>query len=102
MLNPWRRPLVAIAVAALFLTGCVVYPRNIEYYDGDCDIVAKKMILESSAGSGAVVNCSNRECLAVVLGVTAASLIVAGSIVIVGNTVHWLEKQGRCISKSRD
>ena len=28
--------------------------------------------------------------------VGAASFIVSGSIVVVGNTVHWIEKKGKC------
>ena len=38
----------------------------------------------------------NDECLLVALGVASTSYIVSGSIVVVGNTVHWIEKQGRC------
>jgi len=30
------------------------------------------------------------------IAVTAGSLIVSGSIVVAGNTVHWIEKQGKC------
>ena len=29
--------------------------------------------------------------------VTAASVVVSGSIAIVANTVYWIERQGRCI-----
>jgi hypothetical protein len=34
--------------------------------------------------------------LAVGLVIPAGSFVVSGSIVIVGNTLHWLEYQGRC------
>ena len=30
----------------------------------------------------------------------AASAIVSGSIVIVGNVVYWFEKQGRCLRET--
>lgn len=33
----------------------------------------------------------------VVGAVSAASMGVSGSIVIVGNVVYWLEKQGKCL-----
>jgi hypothetical protein len=29
--------------------------------------------------------------------VAAASVVVSGSIVVVGNVVYWLEKQGKCL-----
>ncbi len=34
--------------------------------------------------------------LAVMAVVTGGSAVVSGSIVMVGNTAHWLEYQGRC------
>ncbi|MBE9562528.1 MAG: hypothetical protein IMF12_06670, partial [Proteobacteria bacterium] len=30
------------------------------------------------------------------LAISVTSIIVSGSIVVVGNTVHWIEKQGMC------
>jgi hypothetical protein len=35
-----------------------------------------------------------------VLGTTALSAIVSGSLVVAGNTVYWLEKEARCIAKT--
>lgn len=91
-----RYPIVvALTAAALVASGCFV-PRQVEYYDADCNIVSRKMVLDNVQTVG-VVNCSHRECLAVILGVAVASMIVSGSIVVVGNTVYWLEKQGRCV-----
>lgn len=29
-------------------------------------------------------------------GVAAGSAVVSGSIVLVGNTIYWLEEQGKC------
>jgi len=81
----------------VLMAGCIAVPRQVEYYDADCNIVSRKMVLDSPVHAVGIVNCSNRECLAVILGVTAASMIVSGSIVVVGNTVYWLEKQGRCV-----
>ncbi len=43
---------------------------------------------------------NNRDCavgvLAGVIVVTAGSAIISGSIVVTGNTLHWLEYQGTC------
>jgi hypothetical protein len=30
--------------------------------------------------------------------VSAASAVVTGSVVVVGNVVNWLEKQGQCLN----
>jgi len=47
----------------------------------------------------AIGGCQNQSCLAMILAVgatTAASVIVSGSIVIVGNIAYWLERQATC------
>ncbi len=40
--------------------------------------------------------CNDANCLAGYGYVVVADAIVAGSIVLIGNTVHWLEYQGTC------
>ncbi|HEY0664691.1 MAG TPA: hypothetical protein VGD24_01360 [Gallionella sp.] len=39
-------------------------------------------------------------CLMAVLGTTALTAIVSGSLIVAGNTVYWLEKEARCIAKT--
>ena len=44
-------------------------------------------------------DCHEPECLLVmapIVAISVGSLVVSGSIVVTGNTIHWLEKQGRC------
>jgi len=44
-------------------------------------------------------DCHEPECLLVVapiVAISVGSLVVSGSIVVSGNTIHWIEKQGRC------
>ncbi len=36
------------------------------------------------------------EMMVLLVAVPAASLIVSGSVSVIGNVVHWVEKQGRC------
>ena len=45
---------------------------------------------------GGNLYCNDEACLAVILAVSAGSVIVSGSIVLTNNTVHWLEYQGSC------
>lgn len=89
------------AVIALVLTaglsGCVFYPRRIEVYDAQCKITTHKLKLDMvttnslNCGSGSVGSC-----LAVVAAAGTATAVVSGSIVVAGNTLYWLEREGQC------
>lgn len=73
-------------------------PQTRDVYDPDCKISRREIALETTVVGG-FVGCSDRDCAALLatLGVvTAASVVVSGSIALVGNVVYWLEHQGRC------
>jgi hypothetical protein len=92
-----RHLLIALAVTAL--SACIYVPRTTEVYDADCRIQSKQMTLEpvQIASLGQCVG-SGCGALLVVAGATAAaSAVVSGSIVVVGNVAYWFEKQGRCV-----
>ncbi|EWH08396.1 lipoprotein [Catenovulum agarivorans DS-2] len=102
----WKNLLVACA--PLVLAACVVVPEKIEYYDKDCQVVSRTYTLTTQEVKvyGPISNCSNNECVNQVTGMVFAAVIavpisavVSGSIVIVGNTFYWLEKQGKCVAK---
>ena len=88
----------AISVAACALTSaCVVVPVTVTEVD-ECGVVAHHMVLQT-VQLGEINGCSNQGCQAVIiaaLGVTAASAIVSGSIVVVGNMAYWAERRGGC------
>lgn len=91
-----RRP--AATALSLLLAGCVVVPQTREVYDADCRMQRREITLETAV-IGHFGGCSDRDCAALLatLGVvTAASVVVSGSIALVGNVVYWLEAQGRC------
>jgi len=49
---------------------------------------------------GVLTSCNIDDCaaaLALFGAVSAASAVISGSIVIIGNAVYWLEEQARCI-----
>jgi len=78
------------------LGGCgFFYPQEVEFYDEECQIVVNKLELRSIGLSGVGVSCQNEGCL-ITLIPAAASAVVSGSIVVVGNVIYWLEKQGKC------
>ena len=77
-----------------------------------CQLVTKKLeLVVSEEGTQTLIegsleglldssNCHTPECLLLVplgiLAISVTSMIVSGSIVVAGNTIHWVEKQGKC------
>lgn len=105
-----------IAGALLFgtLFGCFV-PQTEPSRQSNCQLVTREWTLDVQGLegdqtvvvdglSGMMRQCQDPECLlanlailsAGVVTVSAGSFVVSGSIVVVGNTVHWLEQQGSC------
>ena len=90
---------LSVLAVVVVLQGCVVVPKTQEYYDADCQIYARRMTLSAEAARIVINPCGGAECVAQLVSagiVGAATAVVSGSIVIVGNTVYWFEKQGRC------
>jgi len=94
------RPLALLPLA--LLQACVYVPRTREVYDAGCQVVYRQMVLEAVQMRGAE-QCTRgpatAECLVTALGsgfTVVASAVVSGSIVIAGNTLYWLERQGSC------
>ena len=86
------------ALICAALQACVFLPSTIEFYDPECQVVAKQMTLQA-VQVAAIGGCQNQSCVAMILAVgatAAASAIVSGSIVIVGNIAYWLERQSTC------
>ena len=89
---------LALAVATLMLSGCIVVPRTVEGYDTECRIVTHQMTLDT-VQIGRINNCNyQRDCAVILAGlaVTAASAIVSGTIAVVGNVVYWGERRAGC------
>ena len=77
----------------LFVSGCFYVPKIEENKNENCELITKKMTIENR---GEFPQGCNDECLLIALGVATTSYIVSGSIAVVGNTVHLIEKKGRC------
>ncbi len=101
--KPCRAPkphrLKALTVLALtMLTACVMVPVTQEVYDPDCGSMRRQIVLEPTV-VGQFQACGGRDCsgLLVAMGaVTAASLVVSGSIAVVGNVAYWAEHKANC------
>jgi hypothetical protein len=96
-------PILAALAACLLLSGgCVYLPRTTTIYDEKCKILRHHMTLEVHQAA-TIAGCSNEACAAALVlfgAVTAATAVVSGSVVAVGNVVYWLEKQGQCQSRT--
>jgi len=84
------------------LISCTFYPKVVHDADNDrCQLSSNKLTLEVSVPSGGF-HCNGASgdgaavCLAVVGIYSITTAVVSGSIVLIGNTAHWLEKQGKC------
>ncbi len=86
------------ALAGLMLAGCVVLPATIETYDPECGTVSHHLVLQQ-VQIAEINHCRNQECtMMIVAGAAteAASAIVSGSIVIIGNAAYWIERRATC------
>ena len=91
------RHLLSVA-AALLLSACIVVPQTQTVYDPNCQVMTRQVTLETAVVGG-FTRCVGDGCAAMLatLGfVTAASVVVSGSIAVVGNAVYWVERQGSC------
>ena len=83
---------------ALSLAGCIVLPQTETVYDPECQMHTRQVTLQA-AYIGGFQRCAGDGCVAMLAAagfVTAASVVVSGSIAILGNVVYWMERQGRC------
>ena len=87
------------------LCSCVVMPKVTHEYDEDCTVVKKKV--ELSVDQLQMFNqlhCSgSHECKSQFLGqvvgialILPISAIISGSIAVIGNSIYWLNEQGKC------
>lgn len=93
----YLQTLPAFLVVFLF-SGCVYYPTTDEHYH-NCTLVTKRLKIDHVEVNAIPSSCKDEECTAVViiyLGVPATTFVVSGSIVVMGNVLHWMEKEGTC------
>ena len=101
---------ILIFFLSIIIGGCLVIPKTENSIVNNCELVTNKWTLEIyNIGSNnecygcdefvrGILECGGEveECVAIVATVSLGWTVIAGSVVVVGNTVHWLEKQGSC------
>ena len=80
------------------LSGCFTAKTVDSPEDSECNLVTKERELHydndltNKMGGGG----DPRAMLPILVGSAPVSFIVSGSIVLIGNAVHWIEKTGKC------
>jgi hypothetical protein len=93
---------ITLIILSLILTSCAtILPKITTDLDNNrCHLVTKKLTLDAIAHPMLGDHCHDTDECLFILGVSAlytiTTSVISGSIVLVGNTVHWLEKQGKC------
>jgi len=94
-----------LLMASFCLSGCVAFPKIEPDQSARCKVTTKELGLYSASLEGDFIEGMLRHShspdggVSVLLGVGAiysASFVVSGSVVLVGNTIDWLEQQGTC------
>lgn len=100
---------IPFIVCLIFIHGCVFIPKiktdkmvpeNCETYTKKWELTHKQHVDFNSCYGSSI---ESGICLSIVgILVPASSFIVSGSVVLIGNTLHWLEYKGRCESGAID
>jgi hypothetical protein len=85
----------------VLLTSCVFVPEESEKqkYADNCNMFTKQLTLSVQEIKGNICNAEDSaEACLMVYGIIlpVGSFVISGSIVLIGNTLHWLEYQGPC------
>jgi len=94
---------IALIISSIFLcVSCSVVPvvKSHSPRDIECGMATHEYDLRLVEMGGITASCDSAECI-LSLGIFAAAwtgftAVISGSIVVIGNTVHWLEQQGPC------
>lgn len=99
-MNSYYRKLLVTTIIVLLLPACAIVPKVSEHqnYASTCKMLTRKLTLDIKELD--IEDCSENtfgKCL-VVYGIISPILtfVASGSVVVIGNTVHWLEYEGRC------
>jgi len=93
------KSLMILLLTIFLFASCAFIPEvtdELEYAQ-ECDMVTKKLELTAKDMGKVLDHCDDPEvCLTLGLGVPIGSFVFSGSVVVIGNTLHWLEYQTTC------
>lgn len=87
-----------------FLSGCIMVPKTHEFQQPRCELITKKLTvtvkdLDLTQARHSNVNMNPVGLLGLPFALAflfTASVVVSGSIVVAGNSIHWIEQEGTC------
>jgi hypothetical protein len=90
--------IIIYCLLSIWLSSCIVYPDTSQEQKQNCELVTKKITLKSEPLIGSDLNCGSNsaDCVAAAIAIATVSTVISGSIMVAGNTVHWIEQQGIC------
>jgi len=109
--NVFLKRYLLLVLIMFLIQNCIVIPKTVPEEDQKCLLVTKSMTIDYYTSPDLIdeavdetihaisSDCHEPECLilfAPLIAISVGSFIVSGSIVVVGNTIHWIEEQGRC------
>ncbi len=90
-----------LVLALIFVQSCAFFPVESEDQElaEQCELKTRSLDLKVKVYMNEVgtMGCNNEACLLIpFVIVPVGSFVVSGSIVLTGNTLHWLEYQSKC------
>jgi len=98
-MNRWR--MLFLLCLLMSLSGCFSLSTVHNPEDDACNLVSRelKVVPPDQSGyqySGNMHVNSVEEAVFLVIVIPTTSLLVSGSVAVMGNVVYWVEKQGKC------
>ena len=78
------------------VNGCLYAPVIKKTESETCQLYTKKLELKNIGDVNNYPQGCTDKCVLLTLGITSVSFLVSGTVVIIGNTIHWIEKEGTC------
>jgi hypothetical protein len=96
---------LSLLLVCCFLCSCIIKPKKVVGYDEACNVETKRYELTvEQVKMFENMQCENDDCKKQFVGqavgavfMVPLSAIVSGSIMVTGNTLHWLEEKGKCL-----
>jgi hypothetical protein len=87
-----------LVIATTLLSSCLVLPKVDMNQPLPCPLVTRQVTLDV-VQIASIESCRGDACLMQLTAggvIFAASAVVSGSVALVGNTLHWIERLGKC------
>jgi len=84
----------AIILMTFSLSSCIFYPKIADEQVAGCELVTKQLTIDLISLDADIG--SDPRGVVILAAFGGTTLIVSGSIMVAGNSIHWLEREGTC------